>query len=318
MHARLLVMGFLLCLISTSHAADEKVTIWQAAETGDVETVKKHLAAGVAADAPDPEKKCTPLTYASYSGHAEVVKVLLDAGAQVNKRSPAGHPHLCFAAQNGHVDTVKLLLARGADIEAFNTDYFRPLGMAAFNGHHEVIKVLLAAGAKVNGTNQPGSTALMAAAEKGDVKAMEILLTARADTEISNDYGVTAAFYAAMGNHLDALKLLAKHGGNVKFNNGDASTIGAAASRGHTAVTLYLIDQGMDVNIKGRGDTPLSLACANGHVQLMRELVKRGAEFDEDDDGLVDAIKNGHAEAASYAVDLDATIYRRDRKELTE
>ena len=101
----------------------------------------------------------TPLQLACAKGDMEVVKILLAAGAEVNKgnRSP-----LYLASSNGHLEVVKFLTERGADI---NIAYMgnniplsldpladvisTPLYIACFNKHFKIINFLIDAGAKL-------------------------------------------------------------------------------------------------------------------------------------------------------------------------
>ena len=70
----------------------------------------------------------TPLMAAASEGHDEVVRVLLDAGANVNASEENGKGALYYACALGHTSTVRLLLDRGADASArHGRDPFRPV-----------------------------------------------------------------------------------------------------------------------------------------------------------------------------------------------
>ena len=107
----------------------------------------------------------TPLHDAAYRGYADVVKLLLAAGADVNAKDSFGDTPLHAAAINGQADVVKLLLAAGADVNAKGWIGYTPLHHAAYDGHADVAKLLLAAGADVNARNTVGDTPLDAAAK---------------------------------------------------------------------------------------------------------------------------------------------------------
>jgi len=64
----------------------------------------------------DKEYKKTPLIWAAYRGYAEIVKLLLDAGADFNERDDDGQTALIGAAISGHAEIVKLLIEKGADV----------------------------------------------------------------------------------------------------------------------------------------------------------------------------------------------------------
>ena len=91
----------------------------------------------------------TPLGEAARGGHGAVVKVLIAAGADVNKAEDYPTP-LQIAVANDHEAVVKLLIAAGADVNKADNFGETPLGEAVMNDHEAVVKALIAAGADVN------------------------------------------------------------------------------------------------------------------------------------------------------------------------
>lgn len=85
-------------------------------------------------------------------GDLAKVRALLDQGTDVNAKSEYGATALSFASDKGHTEVVKLLLERGADPNVEDTFYgSTPLVWAVYNGRVEVVKLLVAAGAKTTG-----------------------------------------------------------------------------------------------------------------------------------------------------------------------
>ncbi len=73
---------------------------------------------------------------------------LLDAGADVNDRgNKAGVSPLSVAAEEGHAEVAKVLIDRGAEIELAEQNGYTPLTRALWRGQQQVIAVLRAAGA---------------------------------------------------------------------------------------------------------------------------------------------------------------------------
>jgi uncharacterized protein len=98
-----------------SDAGVANILLMQAADKGDIETVRKLLAEGDVNV--NHRTQMTPLTLACLYGHAEVIRALIEAGADVNLSEGELTP-LIYAAYNGHLEATRLLLDAGADIEA--------------------------------------------------------------------------------------------------------------------------------------------------------------------------------------------------------
>ena len=98
------------------------VDIHQAAEEGNIEAVKQHLADGADVNAKNRSgataMHSTPLCEAAGGGHKEVAELLIERGADVNAWDKRGKTPLHNAAWKGHVEIAKLLITKGADVNA--------------------------------------------------------------------------------------------------------------------------------------------------------------------------------------------------------
>lgn len=96
-----------------------------------------------------PERYNENLSGAACNGNAEIVRLLLEAGTDVNMASPWGSTPLYLAAQNGHTECVRLLLATpGIDVNKANNYGTTPLDTAANNGHTECARLIREAGGR--------------------------------------------------------------------------------------------------------------------------------------------------------------------------
>lgn len=107
---------------------------------------------GTRVDAPNRRDE-TALMLAALHGQAEVARLLVRRGAEINR---AGWTPLHYAATNGHAELVRYLLDENAYIDAQSPNRTTPLMMAARHGHAEVVRLLIEAGADPTAHNEAG------------------------------------------------------------------------------------------------------------------------------------------------------------------
>ena len=90
----------------------------------------------------------TPLAYAATGGKTEVVRYLLEVGANPNALSPNGTTALMMAVRGGHAETVDLLLSKGVDVNVRNQTGATALAWATRGGFDAIEKALVKRGAK--------------------------------------------------------------------------------------------------------------------------------------------------------------------------
>ena len=131
----------------------------------------------------------TPLVHASFAGHLEVVKVILEEDEKATLEmtdNVSQNTPLLWAVFAGHAPVVQVLLAAGANIEAVNQGDVTPLRLASFSGHVEIIEILIAHGARVDAHNSERNTALHTASYSGNEHAVFALLKAGANQFLKN------------------------------------------------------------------------------------------------------------------------------------
>ena len=103
--------------------------IWEAAEYGNIETIKHHLANGTDVNAQDFDG-WTPLHWAAMEGHKKIAELLIANGADVNLKNMDGNTPLQYAAMAGQTGIAKLLLIKEADLNTKNINGTTPLDWA--------------------------------------------------------------------------------------------------------------------------------------------------------------------------------------------
>ncbi len=111
------------------------------------------------------EAGVTGLMIAADRGYDEIIKKLLEAGAEINAQDYGGMTALMTAACGGKASCVKVLLEKGSDVRILANDGSSALMYAVLSGQPEVVKLLLDAGASANIINNCGMTALKLAVD---------------------------------------------------------------------------------------------------------------------------------------------------------
>ena len=113
-----------------------------AAARGDVETARQLLAAHPALINAQSTRGATALFLAAQAGNTEVVKLLVDAGTDVDIANENDATPLFIAAREGHLEVVRLLLEAGADPTASNKNAVTPQDIAFRKDHTEVAALI--------------------------------------------------------------------------------------------------------------------------------------------------------------------------------
>jgi ankyrin repeat protein len=249
---------------------------------------------------PSPSGAMTALHFAARDGNLEMTRILIEAGADLERPSANGTRPLVVAIINNHIELALYLVAKGADVNAGDDFYKRTPLFAAVEMRNpdftrdtpspvpdrrdpmELIKALLGRGANPNAqvnttpfrgfyqvsanwANFDGQTAFIRAALSGDVTLMRLLLEHGADPNIRTYEGSTALMAAAGVNWVVA----------QTYSRSNDEYLEAAK---------LCLEKGADVNaVNKQGFTAMHGAANRGFDKMIELLAAHGAKLDVKD-----------------------------------
>ncbi len=173
-------------LLNGAWSAPNDSPVADAAMRDDAEAVRALLAEGADVNTPRGDGM-TGLHWAALNGNAEIARLLIGAGADLEAATRLGaHTPLHVAAKGGNGEIVEILAEAGADVAAVTETGAAPLHFAAASGEVRSVAALLESGAPVDAAEPEwGQTPLMFAAAKGRTQAVAVLLAAGADAAVT-------------------------------------------------------------------------------------------------------------------------------------
>jgi ankyrin repeat protein len=230
------------------------------------------------------------------------------------------------SAEGADEGTLKLLVNAGADVNAQDKLGWTAVMKAAFAGHMQTLEALLKfknPSAKVKTKNFVGETAVMLAAQNGHLDLIEKLVSCNAEIDVKDIQKSSVLMRAARFGHENVVKyLLEKNGALIKdFNETNMTPVMMAAQGGQTSLVLYLQDRldqyGCGINFKDlTGRTALFYASGGGHLDIIQAVVNRDADIYARDNKemtpIMVAASSGKTEAVIYLQEVHRT--RLDKK----
>ncbi|KAF4454415.1 1-alkyl-2-acetylglycerophosphocholine esterase [Fusarium austroafricanum] len=229
----------------------------------------------------------TPLLEACWTGHLNVVKVLLaqNPSANVNAVDVDGWSPLFMAAYRGHEEVVKCLLSEthlNLDVKE-SIDGFSALHIAAYHGYEGIVAALLQKGADHKSQDHEKWTPLHASTKKQSLLSMKELLTLKPEKlaeilDIPENEGYTPLLSASEDGFAEGVDLLIKAGAKINARSGSKSTALIEASRwNHESTVRVLLNSTLvDVNCADEnGQTALHLASMQKSDAIARLFLSR-------------------------------------------
>ncbi|GEM_PF-3049561 len=269
----------------------------------------------------------TPLHLAASAGRDENVELLRSYGADVKIKNSAGKTPLQVAKNSAvealqkpqinmvisfikdtsnPVDLLDRIIKTLPDLNETDKKGYTLLGRSVQKGNREAAAFFLKQGCDVNKANNSGWTPLHLACYYGDYHTARLLLKQNARLDLKTKNKNTPFMVAIQKRHLQLVKLLDSAG--VDLAEPEKYYLYAAARRGYSDITKYLLQQGADPAFKNpllkailekypdiamlildyevplnpvtdKGNTPLHIAIKRDYWELAQKLVSKGANL---------------------------------------
>ena len=279
-----------------------------------------------------------PLFDAIEQGDPEIVRLLVEAGADVNAAEGfGGNTALHEAVEQGNTEIVQILVDAGADVEAKGFMNRTPLSLAAEEGATEIMQILLgrdpdtgtSAGGEDKEAPSPsaiGSEALFTAIEQGDPEIVRLLVEAGADVNAAEGFGGNTALHEAVeqGN-TEIVQILVDAGAVEAKGFMNRTPLSLAAEEGATEIMQILLGRDPDTGTSAGGEDKeapspsaigseaLFTAIEQGDPEIVRLLVEAGADVNAAEGfggntALHEAVEQGNTEIVQILVDAGADV----------
>ncbi|KAH0525986.1 hypothetical protein TsFJ059_009372 [Trichoderma semiorbis] len=227
------------------------------------------------------DNECTPVYMATFNDDIEMVRYLLSHNADPNIARSNGITPLWLAAQQGYSEVARLLAEAKADVHATDDAGWTPLH-AVFDTT-ETVRVLLEHGADINRMNKKEATPLGLAINSNQVNALRLMLS---ESKIKPDWSIPstnrAIHRAVRDGYTEAVSLVLEAGVNVNLvDDQNASLALWAMSRDDDNMIRTLLEFGPDLRYKDKdGDTALHNIRKTTPLASIRRVVNAGSKLD--------------------------------------
>ncbi|KIE05172.1 hypothetical protein NF27_EO00030, partial [Candidatus Jidaibacter acanthamoeba] len=254
----------------------------------------------------------TALVYACEAGRYDVVKLLMERGADVKVLSQGERTllmNICAAElsnderiMNGRLELIAYLIEQGADVNARDREGMTALMHACVSGQLEVAEKLIENGAEVNVANEMGRTALMVAGYHGWLGIVKLLVENRADINARTEAGWKIIEGLLHGEQPDNIKQIVEY----LMSKGAELNIHSAIKLGNIGKIESFNKEELEVISQDIRGGAVHTAVREGRVDVLELLRKKGVDLTKEDaygsNILHIACEEGRAEIVGYLI----------------
>ncbi|XP_058818348.1 serine/threonine-protein phosphatase 6 regulatory ankyrin repeat subunit A isoform X2 [Topomyia yanbarensis] len=210
----------------------------------------------------------TPLQLAAEGGHADVVKVLVRAGASCTDENKSGFTAVHMAAKNGHGQVLEVMRSTNSLRVSSKKLGLTPLHVAAYYGQADTLRELLINVPATVKSDSPSGTSLV--------------------PELGSESGLTPLHLAAYSGNENVVRLLLNSAGvqvDAATSENGYNSLHLACFGGHVPIVGLLLSRSAELlhSVDRHGKTGLHIAAMHGHYQMMEVLLGQGSEINASD-----------------------------------
>lgn len=280
------------------------------------------------------------LLLAARLGFVEKVKESIENNANVDTCNSDGVSALHMSSIIGNLEIIEYLIKNGANVNTLDINKATPLHMTALHKHPKALKFLLEEGADINSLDIYNTPPLHYSTMTDTPKSYEIithLLEKGADPNLHGEADFPFIYKMTHRGYKEIVNIILKKITNINevYKESHATSLHIAAATGYTKIVHLLLAGGIDVTIRNiEGHTAYHLAksysfhqiekilridgsklisaAANGKIELVKKLIKNGADINYTSyykyNALDLAAKKGHLEVVQFLLEKNIQI----------
>lgn len=218
------------------------------------------------------------LHFAAFNGDLEMMRMLFEFRPNLQLKNYDGNTPMIMAAKGHQNDAIKLLVDAGADVNFRASTGATAAHFAASMGYVDTVRYLVKLGADTMHENCETGTLLHWAAHSGDIDCIGAMLYEfNIPVDAKDAHGGTALFTALFMKKVEAVEFLLEHGADPQITiEGDRSTpLHVAVEHGNSECVKLLLSFGADATAtNAQGETPVVFAKKTKNNSALKELLK--------------------------------------------
>ena len=222
----------------------------------------------------------TILLWAYREGHLELVRLILEKGADINYQNDVtGETALIHSSKAGHFEIAQMLVKNGSNTQAKDNTGEDAVLWGCTKGHLDIVKMLMTNNTSPDSKEK--NDCLISASHSRNKELIDFLINNyNVNINAIDEHGETALMVATMTGNNEIMRILIDNGANVNINDKRGrNALMLSVQTGNLELAEFLIKNGADVNNKdNNGESSLMFATKAGHIRLVELLVNNGAD----------------------------------------